>query len=475
MSNRLVKLALFAGVSVAMGSSPVLAGDWDGPSLSVGGGYGMTNNQFGGSLTDGPASLSEKINGIGGTGGFVTIGAGYDRSLFDTVVFGAFVDYDFSDIDTTLSKTGGANVRFNIENQLSIGGRFGYLVSPATLFFTTFGYAHVETSDITASGDPGFSGTLGRLGTFNGYFIGGGVETLLSNGFSVKAEYRYTSLRTEAIGLPSDVDSGESLTIKPQIQTARLSLNYRFGDGKTEPVDESSPRVTSSWTGAYIGAGSGYSIAKNDISVSDGLGGFGPFLAGGTDNFGYDGGFISFTAGYDYQFRPRFVIGAFADADLSNLSFSDKFRASFEDTSISESVRGDFKNILMVGGRLGFLATPDTLLFASAGYANAGLGDTHISARVNFGEITDSLGAVLFGDKRFSGVFIGGGAETRINDAISLKAEYRYLDLGSERMTMPLDNGPEINELKFDPTIQMGRVSINYRFGGRDEPSAPLK
>ena len=81
----------------------------------------------------------------------------------------------------------------------------------------------------------------------------------------------------------------------------------------------------------------------------------------------------------------------------------------------------------------------------------------------------------MFGDKRFSGVFIGGGAETRINDAISLKAEYRYLDLGSERMTMPLDNGPEINELKFDPTIQMGRVSINYRFGGRDEPSAPLK
>jgi hypothetical protein len=35
----------------------------------------MTNNQFGGSLTDGPVSLSEKINDVGINGGFVTIGA----------------------------------------------------------------------------------------------------------------------------------------------------------------------------------------------------------------------------------------------------------------------------------------------------------------------------------------------------------------------------------------------------------------
>jgi outer membrane immunogenic protein len=72
----------------------------------------------------------------------------------------------------------------------------------------------------------------------------------------------------------------------------------------------------------------------------------------------------------------------------------------------------------------------------------------------------------LFDGKRFSGVFVGGGAETRINDALSLKAEYRYLDLGSESMTTPLDDGPDLVSAKFDPIIQMGRLSINYRFGG---------
>ena len=39
----------------------------------------------------------------------------------------------------------------------------------------------------------------------------------------------------------------------------------------------------------------------------------------------------------------------------------------------------------MVGGRLGYLMTPDTLLFGSAGYANAGLDDTNLRAGLDFG------------------------------------------------------------------------------------------
>jgi hypothetical protein len=33
-------------------------------------------------------------------------------------------------------------------------------------------------------------------------------------------------------------------------------------------------------------------------------------------------------------------------------------------------------------------------------------------------------------------------------------------------MTTPLDDGPDLVSAKFDPIIQMGRLSINYRFGG---------
>ena len=121
----------------------------------------------------------------------------------------------------------------------------------------------------------------------------------------------------------------------------------------------------------------------------------------------------------------------------------------------------------MVGGRIGYLTAPDTLLFVSAGYANAGLGDTNIA--VNAGNASEEL-AVIDG-KRFSGGFVGGGVETRINDSLSLKAEYRYADFGSE-------NASVIRRLIFSRRssirrIQMGRLSINYRFGSPSRVRRP--
>ena len=249
MTYKRAKMALLTGVSITILSGQAFAGNWDGFSFGIGGGYGIANNELGiapkGLIDD--AKLT--IDGFGGKGGFFTFGAGYDRTIFNNLVIGAFVDYDVSDIDTTLSLSipplADANARadFNIENQLSIGGRLGYLVSPTTLFFTTFGYARVETSNIKASlgSDVGsISGTLASVGNFNGYFVGGGVETLISNGFSIKGEYRYTSLQTEgATVLPgTGISDFVGASLKPQIQTGRVSLNYRFGGGsRNQPTN----------------------------------------------------------------------------------------------------------------------------------------------------------------------------------------------------------------------------------------------
>ena len=293
----------------------------------------------------------------------------------------AFVDYDISDIDTTLSISipplAGANARanFNIENQLSIGGRLGYLVSPTTLFFTTFGYARVETSDVKASLRTdlgGISGTLASVGNFNGYFIGGGIETLICNGFSIKGEYRYTSLESEnATVLPgTGVSDFVGASLKPQIQTGRVSLNYRFGDGTADPVDNSVPPVVGNWTGAYLGFGAGYGTATNDITLADRSPDPGSIFNVDIDGIGNQGGFISGTIGYDYQASRRIVVGAFADADLSDLHHSTGLKASEDEATFGIGIKSRFQNIFMVGGRLGYLMTPDTLVFGSAGYAN---------------------------------------------------------------------------------------------------------
>ena len=135
------------------------------------------------------------------------------------------------------------------------------------------------------------------------------------------------------------------------------------------------------------------------------------------DGIGNQGGFISGTIGYDYQASRRIVVGAFADADLSDLHHSTGLKASEDEATFGIGIKSRFRNIFMVGGRLGYLMTLDTLVFGSAGYANAGLDDTNLRAGLDFGgQNVISLGTVLFGSKRFSGVFVGGGAETRIND-----------------------------------------------------------
>lgn len=493
MKRTLAGILIASGAAASAFATPAFANEWEGLSFGIGGGYGMTKNNLG--IGTGPAISSFVdanlgIDGFGGAGGFFTLGAGYDHVLFGPLIVGAFIDYDFSDIDTNIgagSQLGNfdANINFKIENQLSVGGRLGYLIAPSTLFFSTFGYAHAESSDITArlsSGGSSIGGTLASVGSFNGYFLGGGVETLISNGFSIKAEYRYTSLQAEGLDILPGSGASEFVTgsIKPQIQTGRVSLNYRFGDGKTEAPDNSIPPVTSSWTSPYLGFGGGYGVANNTLSLADRSEPDPGSLFRAGIPFGHDGGILFATIGYDYQISPMFVIGAFGDADYSHLRQGNNLTLSIdENAELHGGTKTEFKNMLMVGGRIGYLARPDTMLFVSGGYANVEAGATNLSlgASVEGSEI-EGGSTTLIGGKYFNGGFIGGGIETRLTDSLSLKAEYRYIDLGSETVRLLPNDLPEINEVvstKFDPDIQLGRLSINYRFGGNATEAAPLK
>jgi len=67
----------------------------------------------------------------------------------------------------------------------------------------------------------------------------------------------------------------------------------------------------------------------------------------------------------------------------------------------------------------------------------------------------------------FSGGFVGAGAETKLTEHISLRGEYRWTDFGSGQLGLPTVNGINLNDFvsaRASPTMQDGRVSINYRF-----------
>jgi outer membrane immunogenic protein len=184
----------------------------------------------------------------------------------------------------------------------------------------------------------------------------------------------------------------------------------------------------------------------------------------GSNHMGNDGAFLSFNAGYDYQLNSRFVVGAFGDANYTNLGYDSNLKISNGIFSESETVHNNFENLLMVGGRIGYLTAPDTLLFVSGGYANAGLSDTRLDLRID-STLFDpaNIDGKLHG-KRLSGGFVGGGIETRINDSLSLKAEYRYVDFGSEVLSgSTTESDIEVLPARYDPVLQIGMLSLNWR------------
>ncbi len=105
--------------------------------------------------------------------------------------------------------------------------------------------------------------------------------------------------------------------------------------------------------------------------------------------------------------------------------------------------------------RLGY-AFGSTLVYGTGGFA---YGDVHQHA-------TDA-GVSLGGSGTQTGWVAGGGVEYKINPAWSLKAEYQYIDLGSEKLTNPTGT---MSTNGLDASFHTVRLGLNYRFGGGSEP-----
>ena len=485
--QRILAAALVTGIGGFLVIPGASADPWTGPYIGIGGGYGIANEKLDfapGPLVPPIISGNLALDGVASKGGFLSLSAGYDHQLNSALLIGAFVDYDFYDVDGSISLSVppvlGASAGFKIENQLSVGGRIGYIASPSTLIFANAGYARVETSNIDFAvglGGLGLTGTLASVPNFDGYFLGGGIETKIGHGLSLKAEYRYTDLGAEHIELLPGLGIGGLITstMEPVIQTGRLSLNYRFGGDSNAVAEEVAAAPARSWTGGYVSAGIGQGAASDELTLSSKppL----PAVSAGIDGIGFHGGVFGVGAGYDFQVSPKFVFGGFADANFSELKNENSLNIAAGPLAINGGLSTQIDNLFMIGGRLGYLATPDTLIFGSLGYANAEFGDTNFNASLSLGGPPLSVNGTLIESKRVSGVFLGGGIETRLSDSLALKAEYRYIDFGSEDVTLLPGIAPIVNNFvrtEIDPTVQTGMVSLVYRFGA-SAPPAPLK
>lgn len=123
--------------------------------------------------------------------------------------------------------------------------------------------------------------------------------------------------------------------------------------------------------------------------------------------------------GYDIQ-RGSTVFGV--EGEVTGSSISDR---TSNVLTAGDRLRVKAGRDLYVGGRLGFVAGPRTLIYAKAGYTNAQFITDYTSPNS-----TPALD--LRTRDNYDGWRLGAGAEFKLTDKVFAKAEYRYSNYGSQ-------------------------------------------
>jgi Outer membrane protein beta-barrel domain len=167
---------------------------------------------------------------------------------------------------------------------------------------------------------------------------------------------------------------------------------------------------------------------------------------------------LSISGGADYQPSNRVVVGLFVDGDFTNMS-SD-LHAIIPENPLEVHGSVGINDKISVGARLGYLFWRASLWYVSAGYTRVDFDNVKVSIQA------DTNISAAIDVPALSGGFVGVGSETLLTDNISLKAEFRYTDFGSGKLGFPTIDGTNLNDFvnaRLSPTMQEGRLSINYR------------
>jgi outer membrane immunogenic protein len=307
------------------------------------------------------------------------------------------------------------------------------LANPSTLIYLVGGYTgqNVHTDAFATVGGASASGS--RDDTVNGWTFGPGVEAMLSGGWSAKLEYRYSMFEQKT--LPNT-----NIVISPSTQAVRAGLTYHFGGLAAAPADQEpeAPSAPTNWTGFYGGVAGGGGIGVNRTTAQAGgasvsVDGAGQSLLG------------SVFAGFDYQFARQALVGVMGDFTWAGLQSN----ASISGGGALATVSARADKAWSVMGRLGFLPTPSTLVYAAGGYVGENVNAT---ATALFG----GASAYASQDATLQGWTVGPGIETVITGGWTTRLEYRYSQFEQKQI---------LSGVSVQPSSHTIRLGLAYKFG----------
>ena len=224
-------------------------------------------------------------------------------------------------------------------------------------------------------------------------------------------------------------------------------------------------------------------LTPNDAASADLFSGlFGGQPLATSYKVGANGAVGGLDAGYNWQASANWLLGVEADFSFAGLSGQATATSLFSGTPQTLTVAQTTDWYGTVRGRLGWLATPDLLFFGTGGFAYGRVTDsandtlaaatppvTTTAAASGFGFICTTGATCFLGTSTAiqTGWTAGGGAEWLLSRYVSLKAEYQFVDLGTQTVRVtalaaPLGAIPSSFNAVFRDEIQSFRVGLNW-------------
>ena len=205
------------------------------------------------------------------------------------------------------------------------------------------------------------------------------------------------------------------------------------------------------WAGWYVGLHAGYGFGDHTVTLS---GAGVPGLALPRSFKMSPEGFVAGAQlGYNWQWGS-FVLGP--EVDIAYSSIRDKHTVRDNVGAVTGALTTEQRLDWFgtVRGRLGY-AFADFLIYGTGGLA---YGQTKLTSRLT---TNTGINAAASKSEVAFGYTLGGGAEYAVMQSWTVRAEYLYYDLGSERARFPTAVALNVNAPFKGHLVRAG---VNYRF-----------
>ena len=220
-----------------------------------------------------------------------------------------------------------------------------------------------------------------------------------------------------------------------------------------DPVPYTPPAPAFSWGGLYGGASLGYGSTNYNPTLDINVGMINLGLQ--MPDLGGRGALGGLQLGYNFMLSDNMVAGIQLDGVMTGINNTTAFNVGVGPFGVNAEYNLAPRSMITLAGRLGFLPTPDTMVYGLLGYTHANYrGALNVSVTPVPGTIVDE--SYTFNR---NGVAVGLGIETRIGSNTTLGLEYRY----NHMQRYSFIEGPPV-DLGFDPSVQTVRAVLNYHF-----------